>query len=161
MKDTSPLSPSAAPATGPIFRAFQERTASRGRWGWLAVPVIGMGLWWLAHQELTPPARAHGPVRGIQAVKSGMTPDEVSGLLGRPFGQRTSDDGRAECFQYGRPTMEKATFPVYSLCYEGGKLREMTVKQYTALPLTPDGLPQLPGDAAPPAPAANATKPTP
>jgi len=150
MKDAPTSPPGTSPGAPVLFRAFQERKGTRSGWGFLAVLALGLLLWWLVHQQVTPPPRPRSAARGLQAVKQGMTPDEVSGLLGHPFASRTTHGG--ECLQYGHPTMQKASFPVYSACYEGGKLLQVTVKHYTALPLGPDGMPLAPppGDTARP-----------
>jgi hypothetical protein len=125
-----------------LFQAFQQPDAGRGRWALLALPAVGLALWLVARSGESP---HQGPrAWGIQSVRQGMTTQEVSGLLGKPMAVEPGRNGRGECYQYGHPTLEKAEFPVYSLCYEDGRLRDVTVRRYTSLPVGPEELPSLP-----------------
>jgi hypothetical protein len=88
-----------------------------------------------------------------------MSQSEVIGVLGKPFSTERSADGRADCFQYGRPTLEKAEFSVYKVCYEDGKMRDVSVRRYASWRIGPNGTLLPPEAAAEPAPAGDAAKP--
>lgn len=128
------------PPTPPLFQAFQARRASRTRWITLVALVAGAyGLWTLAHMRATTDRERRVAARGIQAVHEGMTIEEVGGVMGNPFAVQQSQDGKADCYQYGHPTFEKPEFPVYSLCYADGRLRDMRVRRFTLTPVGPGG----------------------
>jgi hypothetical protein len=141
----------AAAASEPIFKAFQERKASRLRWAWLAVPlvVLGGGGWLLSRggaAELQVMTR-----KGTMTVRRGMTPGQVGDILGKPLAQEPSADGR-DCYRYGQPTMptkEEPTFRIFSACYEDGVLRDVKVHHYEAWDMDAAGLPRPPDAPAP------------
>jgi hypothetical protein len=158
-------SPSESPRgeAGGLFTAFQEQQkVSRGRWvaaglAILMLAVIGAGFWAVVKPDQAT-YRLVTPF-GIKALRGGMTTAQVVAELGEPIALEKDATG-AECYRYGRPTLAQPTFLVYSVCYEGGKLRDVTSKQYQAWSVDPEkgtfdapaeGTP--PGDAPAPAPA--------
>lgn len=118
-----------------LFTAFREQKPSRARWALLpaAALVLGAGGWALSRQA----DRTYRVVtpRGIITVSHGMTPQEVTGLLGKAI---TLDrTGASECYRYGQPTLVAESFVVYSVCYEDGKLRDVVQRKYSAWQVDP------------------------
>lgn len=74
---------------------------------------------------------------GLRMVVQGMTPQEVSGILGPPVGREMR--GEQECFQYGRATLKAATFTLNTLCYVDGKLRAVSARRYNSWVVSRDG----------------------
>lgn len=139
---------------GGLFTAFQdEQKASRGRWvvaglAVLALAVLGVGFWSLVKEE----AATYRLVTpwGVKAVRGGMTTEQVVALLGEPLTLERDATG-AECYRYGRPSLAQPTFIVYSVCYEGGKLRDVKQQQYSAWSVDPEkGTFQAPAEGTPP-----------
>lgn len=75
--------------------------------------------------------------KGLRMVVQGMTPQEVSGILGQPIGRELRGD--QECFQYGRPSLKEASFVLHTLCYVGGKLQDVSARRYNSWVVTRDG----------------------
>lgn len=75
--------------------------------------------------------------QGMRTVLRGMTPQEVSGILGPPVGREQRGD--QECFQYGRPSLKAASFILTTLCYVDGKLQNMSARRYNSWVVTSDG----------------------
>ncbi|QSQ21388.1 hypothetical protein JY651_40410 [Pyxidicoccus parkwayensis] len=137
----SPLKavPSQSDASG-LFTAFQEgRPVPRGRWALallaaLIPVVLGVGFWALAKNEehtfrlVTP--------QGIKSVRGGMTADQVVALLGRPITLERDERG-AECYRYGQPNFINPQFLIYRVCYEDGKLLDVTQHKYSAWSVDP------------------------
>ncbi|WP_240359196.1 hypothetical protein [Pyxidicoccus trucidator] len=136
-----------------LFTAFQEgRPAQRGRWSLallaaLVPVVLGVGFWSLAKgEEQTYRLVTPG---GIKSVRGGMTSDQVVALLGRPITLERADDG-AECYRYGQPNFINPQFLIYKVCYEGGKLRDVTQHKFSAWSVDPEtGTFAAPEDGAP------------
>jgi hypothetical protein len=104
-------------------------------------------MWGLA-QETAKMKRVVTPT-GIRGVREGMSPQDVLGVLGKPFSSQRSADGRADCYQYGRPSLQQAEFSVYVVCYEDGKMRDVSVRRFASWRVSPDGTFAPPeGDAA-------------
>jgi hypothetical protein len=124
-----------------LFTAFQENApVPRGRWAValmaaLVPVVLGVGFWALARNEeqtfrlVTP--------NGIKSLRGGMTSDQVVALLGRPITLERGEDG-AECYRYGQPNFVNPQFLIYTVCYESGKLRDVTQRKYSAWSVDPD-----------------------
>ena len=74
---------------------------------------------------------------GVRRVVQGMTPQEVSGILGPPVGREMRGD--QECFQYGRATLRAAGFILNTLCYVDGKLQEVSARRYNSWIVSNDG----------------------
>ena len=74
---------------------------------------------------------------GLRMVVQGMTPQEVSGILGPPVGRELR--GEQECFQYGRPTLKAAGFTLNTLCYVDGKLQDVSARRYNSWVVSRDG----------------------
>ncbi|MFP2907729.1 hypothetical protein ACLESD_22310 [Pyxidicoccus sp. 3LFB2] len=128
-------------SSGGLFTAFQEgRPAPRGRWALalmaaLVPVVLGVGFWAIAQgEEQTYRLVTPG---GIKSVRGGMTSDEVVALLGRPITLERADDG-AECYRYGQPNFINPQFLIYKVCYEGGKLRDVTQHKFSAWSVDPE-----------------------
>lgn len=149
---------------GGLFTAFQdEQKASRSRWVFaglaaLVALVLVAGLWTLVkldeqtYRVVTP--------WGVRSVRGGMTAEQVMDLLGEPITAERDATG-AECYRYGRPSLAQPTFLIYSVCYEGGKLRDVTQRQYQAWSVDPaTGTFQQPGDAPPAGGATPAAAPS-
>ncbi len=124
-----------------LFTAFQEgRPVPRERWGWalmagLVPVVLAVGFWALARgEEQTYRLVTPG---GIKSVRGGMTSDQVVALLGRPITLERTDDG-AECYRYGQPNFVNPQFLIYKVCYEGGKLRDVTQHKFSAWSVDPE-----------------------
>jgi len=75
--------------------------------------------------------------RGLRTVVRGMSPQEVSGILGPPLGREQHGD--QECFQYGHPSLKEATFVLHTLCYVDGKLQDVSARRYNSWVVTSDG----------------------
>ena len=147
--------PQADAATG-LFTAFQkEGKVPRGRWAGallaaLVPVVLGVGLWTIAKGEektfriVTP--------SGFKSMRGGMTADQVRAVLGRPITLEREASG-AECYRYGTPNLVNPQFLIYSVCYEDGKLRDVTTLKYSAWNVDPaTGTYDAPGEE-PAAPA--------
>lgn len=151
---TTDTSVSGVPSeSGGLFTAFREGgPVPRGRWAGallaaLVPVVLGVGFWVLASNEaqtyrLITPA-------GIKSVRGGMTADEVVALLGRPITLEQGEKG-AECYRYGQPNFINPQFLIYTVCYEGGKLRDVKQQKFSAWKVDPDtGTFEAPGGEAP------------
>lgn len=148
-------SPSESPRgeAGGLFTAFQEeQKLSRGRWvvaglAILMLAVIGAGFWAVVKPGDTT-YRLMTPY-GIKALRGGMTAQQVVAELGEPIALEKDATG-AECYRYGRPTLAQPTFFIYSVCYESGKLRDVTSKQYQAWSVDPEkGTFEAPAEGTP------------
>ncbi|MFP2927983.1 hypothetical protein ACLESO_22845 [Pyxidicoccus sp. 3LG] len=140
--DVSTTDTSPSPGSNGLFTAFQADGGKvpRGRWAValmaaLVPMVLGVGFWSLAKGEeatyrlITP--------SGIKSVRGGMTFDQVGALLGRPITLERDDKG-ADCYRYGQPNFINPQFLIYSVCYEGGKLRDVKQHKYSAWSVDPD-----------------------
>ncbi|WP_426756155.1 hypothetical protein [Myxococcus sp. Y35] len=151
--------PQADAASG-LFTAFQkDRKVPRGRWAGALlaalVPVaLGVGFWVIAKGE-EKTFRVVTP-NGFKSMRGGMTTEQVSALLGRPITLERDASG-AECYRYGTPNLVNPTFVIYSVCYEGGKLRDVKTHQYSAWNVDPaTGTFAAPGEEdAPASPASS------
>jgi hypothetical protein len=145
---------------GGLFTAFQDdQKSARGYWvaaglAALMLAVIGVGFWALL-KENAATYRLITPY-GVKSVRDGMTAEQVMDVLGEPITLERDATG-AECYRYGRPTLAQPTFFVYSVCYEGGKLRDVKQKQYQAWNVDPEkGTFEAPAEGTPPAEAPSA-----
>ncbi|RKH40758.1 hypothetical protein D7X12_19915 [Corallococcus sicarius] len=147
--DTSPES---------LFTAFREDAHSKkhGRFSftWFvaaAVPlllIVGFVSLWRAHGTTFSVITPHG----IKMVRSGMSTQEVHGLLGNPL--TLQKQGDQDCYRYGRPNFQNDVFVVYSVCYEQGQVRDVLAHQYSAWQVDPTtGAFVAPGQTPTPAPA--------
>lgn len=128
--------------TGPVvFRAFREKEKSHWpRWALLATPFAALFVWLVAQEVASPRLLLMLP--GYHRVSQGMTLEEVRGVLGHPIAAERLQ-GR-DCYRYGRPSLELPVFPIYSLCYEDGKLEDVKVRYYTPWRVDPEDLPAPP-----------------
>jgi hypothetical protein len=127
----------------------------------LAVGALGYGL--VTYHPAATPYRLETH-RGLRTVRKGMSPQDVSGILGQPVGRERR--GNQECLQYGRPSLKVASFILNTLCYEDGKLLEVYQRHYNSWIVTREGavspaleaLEELvpPRDAPAPSPAGSA-----
>lgn len=115
-----------------FFSAFRPERRERRRWiipaalGIFAIAALmGVAIFWPdndAYRVLTS--------KGARRLPVGSSVQEVRKILGAPFYSH-KENGR-ECFKYGSPTFETAAFLVYTACFEGGQLNELTHRKYTA-----------------------------
>ena len=149
-----------------LFSAYTDPRRIRLRRRHLLYPLVGLGVVGalgyalVTYQPVATPFRVE-TYRGLRTVTKGMSPQEVSGILGQPVGRERR--GTQECFQYGRPSLKAASFILNTLCYEDGKLLEVHQKRYNSWLVTREGaispaleaLEELiPPPDAPPAPSA-------
>lgn len=130
------------PAASPLFRSVLERRRER-RWHFWGIAVCAVltlgGVILSGRDAMTVVATK----RGFRLVQRGMTPVEVKGILGAPLASTRNEQG-AECFHYGRPTLDTPSFVLYQACYENGQLVDMTRRQYSATSVGSDGMPNQP-----------------
>ncbi|PTL79442.1 hypothetical protein DAT35_35280 [Vitiosangium sp. GDMCC 1.1324] len=149
-----------------IFRAYTEQQRSRfNRRALLLYPaalalIIGLGIWTVKFEPEATPYRVD-TAWGLRTVVKGMSPQQVSGILGQPTSKERR--GNLECYQYGRPSIKVESFVLHVVCYEDGKLREVSEKHYNSWVVTQDGAispaPLEVEEAAPPAPPAPPSAP--
>jgi hypothetical protein len=123
-----------------IFTAYSKQQRPRSKRMLLLYPAAALllfvlGRWFVSFQQEATPIRVE-TAWGLRTVQKGMSPQDVSGILGQP----TSKDrrGNQECFQYGRPSIKVPTFVLHVVCYEDGKLREVSEKRYNSWVVTRD-----------------------
>lgn len=80
--------------------------------------------------------------KGSRVVTVGMTQAQVDTALGRPIGAEAN--GALRCFRYGYPTFAAPSFQVHVACFEGGALKTLTTKRFSAEQIDPAELPRLP-----------------
>lgn len=126
-----------------IFAAYQEQKRPRASYYRylllypLAVLVLlGLGALFVSLEQEATPIRVETKW-GMRTVRLGMSPQEVSTLLGQPASKERR--GNMECYQYGRPTINEPSFTLHVVCYEDGKLREVSEKRYNSWVVTQDG----------------------
>lgn len=157
-----------------IFRAYTDPRRVRVPRRLLLLPVAALGVlglfiyWAVTFEPAATPFRVD-TYKGLRTVLSGMSPQEVSGILGQPIGRERR--GEQECFQYGRPSLRVESYLLQTVCYEGGKLRAVHEQRYNSWVITQDGAitpapllpeaPEEPAAPAPPAPPGVATPGTP
>ena len=125
-----------------IFTAYSEQQNPRGTkrryflYPAAVLVLLALGLWTVKFEQEAPPIRVD-TAWGLRSVRKGMTPQQVQSVLGQP----TSKDrnGNVECYQYGKPTLNAPTFTLHVVCYEDGKLRNVSEKRYNSWVITPDG----------------------
>lgn len=124
-----------------IFRAYTEQQRTRvNRRALILYPaalvlIIGLGTWTVKFEPEATPFRVE-TAWGLRTVLKGMSPQEVSGILGQPTSKERR--GNQECYQYGRPSIKVASFVLHVVCYEDGKLREVSEKRYNSWVVTQD-----------------------
>lgn len=126
---------------GAIFRAYQNEQRTRSKHRYLLYPaallvVLGLGAVTVSYQQSAPPIRVDTRW-GLRTVRVGMSPQDVSSVLGQPTSKERRGD--LECYEYGRPTIKEPTFTLHVICYEDGKLREVSEKRYNSWVVTQDG----------------------
>ncbi|QRN95181.1 hypothetical protein JRI60_39865 [Archangium violaceum] len=147
---------------GPIFRAYTEQRRPRFQLRYLLYPAAllligGLGVWTVSYRQEAVPFRLD-TYRGLRTVHRGMSPQDVKGILGQPIAREMR--GNLECFQYGRPSLKVPYYTLHTLCYEGGKLREVSARRYNSWVVTSDGAispAPLEEEEAPAAPASNSS----
>lgn len=121
-----------------LFSAFREQRASNRRWLYvLVVPLLGAVTAWASMQGQPEMVRIV-TANGIKAVSLGMSQQEVLGQLGRPIGKELRAGG-LECFQHGMFLLTEPSTTVYTVCYEGGRLKEVTSRRYSMWQADPNG----------------------
>jgi len=139
-----------------IFHAYQGKSVRSGgirRYLLALALLLVIGL--LAHRFVMYRS-ANSFIRvetpwGMRTVRQGMAPADVEPLMGSPVTRELRGD--VECFQYGRPTVNHPTFVLYTVCYEDGKLRDISQRRYDAWVVTSDGAIAPAPLEAPPAPS--------
>lgn len=124
-----------------IFTAYSKQEPPRLKRYLLLYPAAALflfllGRWVVSLQPEATPYRVE-TAWGLRQVNKGMSPQEVSGILGQPTSKERR--GNQECFQYGRPTIKEPTFVLHVVCYEDGKLIEVSQKRYNSWVVTNDG----------------------
>ncbi|MCY1075343.1 hypothetical protein [Archangium lansingense] len=123
-----------------IFSAYSKQQPRRPKRMLLLYPAAALflfllGKWFVALQPAATPYRVE-TAWGLRQVNKGMSPQDVSGILGQPTSKERR--GNQECFQYGRPTIKEPTFVLHVVCYEDGKLIEVSEKRYNSWVVTSD-----------------------
>lgn len=116
-----------------IFTAYQREPPKRPLPVWtIAFVLFAIGMYFASKSE----KRSYRVVteRGIKAVSPGMPQSEFVQLLGNPIAR---EPGAEDCYRYGRLTLEKPTFVLYTACFDGGKLRDVIPKTYTSASVAP------------------------
>lgn len=140
-----------------LFSAYTDPRRIRLRPRHLLYPlgallVMAVGYVTVTYRSEATPFRMD-TYRGLRTVHKGMSPQDVSGILGPPVSREQR--GTQECFQYGKPSLKVPSFTLHTLCYEDGKLLEVQQRRYNSWVVTRDGAinpaPLEPGelDAAP------------
>lgn len=123
-----------------IFTAYSKQQPRRPKRMLLLYPaavlfLFVLGRWFVSLQQEATPIRVD-TAWGLRSVNKGMSPLDVSGILGQPTSKERR--GNQECFQYGRPTIKEPTFVLHVVCYEDGKLIEVSEKRYNSWVVTRD-----------------------
>lgn len=123
-----------------IFTAYSKQAPRRPKRLLLLYPAAVLflflvGKWFVALQPEATPYRVE-TAWGMRQVNKGMSPQEVSGVLGQPTSKERR--GNQECFQYGKPTIKEPSFVLHVVCYEDGKLIEVSQKRYNSWVVTQD-----------------------
>jgi hypothetical protein len=98
--------------------------------------LIGLGMLTVRFEPEATPFRVDTRW-GLRTVRKGMTPQEVQSRLGQPTSKERR--GNLECYQYGKPTINEPSFTLHVVCYENGKLLEVSEKRYNSWVVTQDG----------------------
>ncbi|MDY7232934.1 hypothetical protein [Hyalangium rubrum] len=134
----STVAEQATSAPDNLFSAFRERRASNRRWIFVVVvPLFGALAAWASMQGQPEMVRIITP-NGIRAVSVGMSQQDVVGQLGRPIGKEMRAGGM-ECFQHGMFSLVEPVTTVYTVCYQGGVLKEVSSRRYSMWQADPDG----------------------
>jgi hypothetical protein len=122
-----------------LFSAFRERRTVNRR-GWLLallVPALAALAAWVSLHEV-PGSQRIITANGIKLVSPGMAQEEVLRMLGRPVGRERNAAG-LDCFQHGQFSLTEPSTTLYVLCYEGGKLKDVSTRRYSLWGVAPDG----------------------
>jgi hypothetical protein len=124
-----------------IFHAYTNPERTRVDLRYFLYPlalllIIGLGLLTVRLEPEATPFRVETRW-GLRTVNKGMTPQEVQSRLGQPTSKERR--GNMECYQYGKPTIHEPSFVLHVVCYEDGKLREVSEKRYNSWVVTQDG----------------------
>lgn len=93
--------------------------------------------YWVVHLEPEATPYRLNTHRGLRTVLRGMTPQEVSSILGSPIARERH--GEQDCYQYGRPTLRMPSYVLQMLCYEDSKLTGASEQRYNSWVVTQDG----------------------
>ncbi|WP_375771523.1 hypothetical protein NR798_11640 [Archangium gephyra] len=138
-QQTGPGGTDAAEQDG-FFSAYSKQQPRRSKRMLLLYPaavlvLFLLGKWFVALQPEATPYRVE-TAWGLRQVNKGMSPQDVSGILGQPTSKERR--GNQECYQYGRPTIKAPTFVLHVVCYEDGKLIEVSEKRFNSWVVTRD-----------------------
>lgn len=128
------------PQTEGIFTAYSKQPRPRSKRMLLLYPaavllILVLGRWFVSIRQEATPIRVD-TAWGLRTVRKGMSPQEVSGVLGQPTSKERR--GNQECFQYGRPSIKVPSFVLHVVCYQDGKLLEVSEKRYNSWVVTQD-----------------------
>ena len=123
-----------------FFSAYSNQQPRRSKRMLLLYPAAALflflvGKWFVSLQPEATPYRVD-TAWGLRQVNKGMSPQDVSGILGQPTSKERR--GNQECYQYGRPTIKEPSFVLHVVCYEDGKLIEVSKKRYNSWVVTRD-----------------------
>ncbi|AKJ01355.1 Hypothetical protein AA314_02981 [Archangium gephyra] len=123
-----------------FFSAYSKQQPRRSKRMLLLYPAAALflflvGKWFVSLQPEATPFRID-TAWGLRQVNKGMSPQEVSGILGQPTSKERR--GNQECYQYGRPTIKEPSFILHVVCYEDGKLIEVSKKRFNSWVVTQD-----------------------
>ncbi len=138
-QQTGPGEMGAAEQDG-FFSAYSKTQPRRPKRMLLLYPAAAlflflMGKWFVSFQPEALPFRVE-TAWGLRQVNKGMSPQDVSGILGQPTSKERR--GNQECYQYGKPTINAPSFVLHVVCYEDGKLIEVSEKRYNSWVVTND-----------------------
>jgi hypothetical protein len=130
-----------AAESGSFFHAYTKQEQSRGGlryflYAGAILLLIGLGSLFIRIEPEATPFRVD-TAWGLRTVRKGMSPKEVQSLLGQPTSKERR--GNLECYEYGKPTINAPDFKLHVVCYEDGKLREVSEKRYNSWVVTNDG----------------------
>ncbi|HYO65103.1 MAG TPA: hypothetical protein VEU33_03390 [Archangium sp.] len=123
-----------------FFSAYSKQQPRRSKRMLLLYPAAALflylaGSWFVSLQPEATPFRVD-TAWGLRQVNKGMSPQDVSGILGQPTSKERR--GNQECYQYGRPTIQQPSFVLHVVCYEDGKLIEVSKKRFNSWVVTRD-----------------------
>jgi hypothetical protein len=134
-----------------LFHAFRQEPKGRRQALLWALGLLCAGAVALGVALLSTRGEFHVVTRtGLGRLQLGMSREQVARVMGKPLAIAPSKEGE-ECLRYG--TLRWKTFGMYAVCYAGGKLTSVEMKQYGMWRVGPDGT-LTPFEEPPPPPKA-------